>query len=157
VGAVLGHMFPVWPRFKGGKGVATTLGVMRGLSWPVGAITSAAWLGLAALFRYSSVAALLSVVIGAAAAWLMLDWRVALAITLLVPLVWVRARLRCQKRRYDGASCGNFGHLSIAPAERINPASAIQRVHLSCGRCVPSWARCQAGPAALVGHLARQG
>jgi len=90
VGAVLGHMFPVWLRFKGGKGVATTLGVMWGLSWPVGAITCAAWLGLAALFRYSSLAALLSVVIGAAAAWLMLDWRVALAITLLVPLVWVR-------------------------------------------------------------------
>ena len=49
IGAVLGHMFPVWLRFKGGKGVATTLGVMWGLSWPVGAITCAAWLAIAAV------------------------------------------------------------------------------------------------------------
>jgi len=90
VGAVLGHMFPVWLRFKGGKGVATTLGVMWGLSWPVGAITCAAWLAIAAAFRYSSLAALLSIAIGAVVAWLTLDWRVALAISLLVPLVWVR-------------------------------------------------------------------
>src|SRR3974390_440948 len=47
-GAVIGHMFPVWLRFKGGKGVATTLGIMWGLSWPVGAIACAAWLGFAA-------------------------------------------------------------------------------------------------------------
>jgi acyl phosphate:glycerol-3-phosphate acyltransferase len=89
-GAVLGHMFPVWLRFKGGKGVATTLGVMWGLSWPVGAITCAAWLVIAAVSRYSSLAALLSIVIGAIAAWLTVDWRIALAISLLVPLVWVR-------------------------------------------------------------------
>jgi acyl phosphate:glycerol-3-phosphate acyltransferase len=91
IGAVLGHMFPVWLRFKGGKGVATTLGVMWGLSWPVGAISCAAWLLIAAVFRYSSLAALLSIVIGAIAAWLIVgDWRIALAITVLVPLVWVR-------------------------------------------------------------------
>jgi glycerol-3-phosphate acyltransferase PlsY len=90
-GAVLGHMFPVWLRFKGGKGVATTLGVMWGLSWPVGAVTCVAWLLIAAVFRYSSLAALLSIVIGAIAAWLIVDdWRPALAITVLVPLVWVR-------------------------------------------------------------------
>jgi glycerol-3-phosphate acyltransferase PlsY len=90
VGAVLGHMFPVWLRFKGGKGVATTLGVMWGLSWPVGAITCAAWLVIAAVSRYSSLAALLSIGIGAIAAWLTVDWRIALAITVLVPLVWLR-------------------------------------------------------------------
>ena len=90
VGAVVGHMFPVWLRFKGGKGVATTIGVMWGLSWPVGAITCAAWLVIAAVFRYSSLAALLGVVAGAIAAWLTVDWRIALAISLLVPLVWVR-------------------------------------------------------------------
>src|SRR5689334_5150301 len=43
IGAVLGHMFPVWLSFKGGKGMATTIGVMWGLSWPIGAITCAAW------------------------------------------------------------------------------------------------------------------
>jgi glycerol-3-phosphate acyltransferase PlsY len=90
IGAVIGHMFPVWLRFKGGKGVATTIGVMWGLSWPVGAVTCAVWLLVAAVSRYSSLAALLGVAIGAIAAWFTVDWRTALAISLLVPLVWVR-------------------------------------------------------------------
>ncbi|MCC8432153.1 glycerol-3-phosphate 1-O-acyltransferase PlsY [Reyranella aquatilis] len=89
-GAVLGHMYPVWLGFKGGKGVATTLGIMWGLSWPVGAIACAAWLAIAAAFRYSSLAALLSVVVAAAAAWFLTDHRAALLLTLLVPLVWAR-------------------------------------------------------------------
>jgi glycerol-3-phosphate acyltransferase PlsY len=89
-GAVLGHMFPVWLSFKGGKGVATTLGIMWGLSWPVGAIACASWLLFAAIFRYSSLAALLSVVIAAIAAWLLTDPKAATLLTLLVPLVWVR-------------------------------------------------------------------
>ena len=89
-GAVLGHMFPVWMGFKGGKGVATTLGVMWGLSWPVGAIACAAWLLVAAVFRYSSLAALVSVVIAAIASWFLTDPRAAMLLTLLVPLVWVR-------------------------------------------------------------------
>jgi acyl phosphate:glycerol-3-phosphate acyltransferase len=80
-GAVLGHMFPVWLSFKGGKGMATTLGVMWGLSWPVGAIGCAAWLIFAALFRYSSLAT---------AAWFLVDPRAATLLTLLVPLVWAR-------------------------------------------------------------------
>jgi acyl phosphate:glycerol-3-phosphate acyltransferase len=89
-GAVLGHMFPVWLRFKGGKGVATTLGIMWGLSWPVGAIACAAWLLVAAVFRYSSLAALLCVVIAAIAAWFLASSYAATLLTLLVPLVWVR-------------------------------------------------------------------
>ncbi|MDI1284066.1 MAG: glycerol-3-phosphate 1-O-acyltransferase PlsY [Reyranella sp.] len=89
-GAVLGHMFPVWLSFKGGKGVATTLGIMWGLSWPVGAIACAAWLLFAAIFRYSSLAALLSVVVAAGAAWLLTDPKAATLLTLLVPLVWAR-------------------------------------------------------------------
>lgn len=89
-GAVLGHMFPVWLRFKGGKGVATTLGIMWGLSWPVGAIACAAWLLFAAAFRYSSLAALLSVVVAAIAAWFLASSYAATLLTLLVPLVWAR-------------------------------------------------------------------
>ena len=89
-GAVIGHMFPVWLSFKGGKGVATTLGIMWGLAWPVGAIACAAWLLFAAVFRYSSLAALLSVVVAAVAAWFLTDPRAATLLTLLVPLVWVR-------------------------------------------------------------------
>jgi len=89
-GAVLGHMFPVWLSFKGGKGMATTLGVMWGLAWPVGAIACAAWLLVAAIFRYSSLATLLAVVVAAIAAWFLTDHRVAMLLTLLVPLVWAR-------------------------------------------------------------------
>jgi glycerol-3-phosphate acyltransferase PlsY len=89
-GAVLGHMFPVWLSFKGGKGMATTLGVMWGLSWPVGAIACAAWLLFAAIFRYSSLATLLSIVVAAIAAWFLADHRAATLLTLLVPLVWAR-------------------------------------------------------------------
>jgi acyl phosphate:glycerol-3-phosphate acyltransferase len=56
--AVLGHIFPVWLGFRGGKGVATTLGVLLALAWPVGLLASAIWLGCAFAFRYSSLAAL---------------------------------------------------------------------------------------------------
>jgi glycerol-3-phosphate acyltransferase PlsY len=89
-GAVLGHMFPVWLGFKGGKGMATALGIMWGLSWPVGAIACAAWLLFAALFRFSSLATLLSAVVGAIAAWFLTDHRAAILLTLLAPLIWVR-------------------------------------------------------------------
>jgi glycerol-3-phosphate acyltransferase PlsY len=55
-GAMLGHLYPVWLRFKGGKGVATLLGVLLGLSWPIGAVYAAIWIGLLLLVRISSVA-----------------------------------------------------------------------------------------------------
>ncbi len=58
--AVVGHNFPVWLRFRGGKGVATTIGVLLAFSWPVGLITCAIWLAVAVISRYSSLAALVS-------------------------------------------------------------------------------------------------
>ncbi|MDG4602016.1 MAG: glycerol-3-phosphate 1-O-acyltransferase PlsY [Defluviicoccus sp.] len=58
VAAVLGHNFPVWLRFKGGKGVATTLGTTLALAWPAGLAACAIWLAMAAVFRISSLAAL---------------------------------------------------------------------------------------------------
>ncbi len=90
LGAVLGHMFTPWLAFKGGKGVATTIGALWGLSWPLGAITCAAWLVLALVFRYSSLAALISIALAAACSWFTLDPRAAAVVTLLVPLVWAR-------------------------------------------------------------------
>jgi len=60
LGALLGHLYPVWLKFKGGKGVATTLGIMTALSWPVGLIIIAVWLLIAKFFRYSSLAALIA-------------------------------------------------------------------------------------------------
>ncbi len=56
--AVLGHNFPVWLKFRGGKGVATTLGVLLVASWHVVVATCAAWLLIAGMFRYSSLASL---------------------------------------------------------------------------------------------------
>lgn len=55
---VLGHNFPVWLKFKGGKGVAATIGLMLATSYPVGLLVCATWLVTAAVFRYSSLAAL---------------------------------------------------------------------------------------------------
>jgi glycerol-3-phosphate acyltransferase PlsY len=55
-GAIVGHCFPVWLRFKGGKGVATMMGVSLSLAWPVGAAYAAVWLGMLAITRVSSVA-----------------------------------------------------------------------------------------------------
>jgi len=60
--AVLGHMFPVWLRFRGGKGVATVLGVIAALAWPVALASALAWLAMAALFRFSSLASMVSIV-----------------------------------------------------------------------------------------------
>jgi glycerol-3-phosphate acyltransferase PlsY len=54
-GALLGHLFPVWLRFKGGKGVATLIGIVAALCWPVALIVIATWALLFALTRYSSV------------------------------------------------------------------------------------------------------
>jgi acyl phosphate:glycerol-3-phosphate acyltransferase len=60
--AFLGHLFPVWLGFKGGKGVATYLGVLAGLMWKVALVFAAVWLAVAFLFRYSSLAALAAAV-----------------------------------------------------------------------------------------------
>ena len=61
-GAFLGHCFPAWLGFKGGKGVATFLGILIGIAWPVALAFGAIWLGVAALTRYSSLAALIATV-----------------------------------------------------------------------------------------------
>ncbi|TPJ76769.1 glycerol-3-phosphate 1-O-acyltransferase PlsY [Mesorhizobium sp. B2-6-2] len=62
-GAFLGHLFPVWLGFKGGKGVATYLGVLLGLSWQGMLVFAVVWLAMAFLFRYSSLAALAAAVV----------------------------------------------------------------------------------------------
>lgn len=60
IAAILGHMYPLYYGFKGGKGVATTLGVLLGFDWLLGAVWIALWLFAALLFRYSSLAALVA-------------------------------------------------------------------------------------------------
>ncbi|RAZ89685.1 glycerol-3-phosphate acyltransferase [Mesorhizobium hawassense] len=62
-GAFLGHLFPIWLGFKGGKGVATYLGVLLGLAWQGALVFAVVWLAMAFLFRYSSLAALTAAVV----------------------------------------------------------------------------------------------
>ena len=89
-GAVLGHMFPVWLSFKGGKGGATVLGVFLGLSWPIVAVAAVVWLLILATSRYSSLATLLATALGAASAWWLSPRPVAVLATVLVVLVWAK-------------------------------------------------------------------
>lgn len=85
--AFLGHCFPVWLRFHGGKGVATFLGLMLALYWPVGLVSCATWLAAAALSRISSVGALVAALLSTA--WMLLFGRIEMtalcfALTLLI-------------------------------------------------------------------------
>ncbi|MBX7533426.1 glycerol-3-phosphate 1-O-acyltransferase PlsY [Qipengyuania sp. 1XM1-15A] len=66
--AVIGHCFPVWLGFKGGKGVATNAGVAFGLAWPLGLVYAAVWIGMLAVTRISSLAGMTAVIAAAVAA-----------------------------------------------------------------------------------------
>ncbi|WOE73991.1 glycerol-3-phosphate 1-O-acyltransferase PlsY [Alterisphingorhabdus coralli] len=62
-GAFIGHLYPVWLGFKGGKGVATLMGVCLGLSWMIGLAYAVVWLGTLALSRYSSLSGMLAAIV----------------------------------------------------------------------------------------------
>ena len=91
-GAFLGHLFPVWLGFKGGKGVATYIGVLLGLA-PVGVLVFAlAWLGTAFAFRYSSLAALVATV-AVPIVYLLLGMQAEAAfVAILSVIVWIKHR-----------------------------------------------------------------
>jgi len=92
IGAFLGHLFPVWLKFRGGKGVATYIGVLLGLAWPAAIVFCAVWLAVAALTRYSSLAALIASVVAPA----FLQWQgetsLAAAFVVLSVLLWIMHR-----------------------------------------------------------------
>ncbi|QZD89948.1 glycerol-3-phosphate 1-O-acyltransferase PlsY [Qipengyuania aurantiaca] len=85
--AVIGHCFPVWLGFKGGKGVATNAGVCFGLAWPLGAVYAVVWLGMLAITRISSLAGMSAVVAAALAAVFFGWWTFAKALALVAVLV----------------------------------------------------------------------
>jgi acyl phosphate:glycerol-3-phosphate acyltransferase len=90
VGAVLGHAFPVWLGFKGGKAVATSYGVLIAASWPVGLCAGAAWLAMAAVTRTSSLAALVSFALAPVLAAILADQTIIKLALLIAVLVFAR-------------------------------------------------------------------
>ena len=89
-GALLGHQFPAWLRFRGGKGVATAFGILLALSLPVGGLACATWLLTAFVFRYSSLSALFALAATPVFMWWLAnphltEFSIAMAI-----LVWIR-------------------------------------------------------------------
>src|SRR6266446_1039831 len=87
---VIGHMFPVWLGFRGGKGVATALGVLLVIAWKVTVLAALLWLATAAVFRYSSLAALVAAVASIVLAALLVDPARAWLIALIAVLVILR-------------------------------------------------------------------
>ena len=94
VAVVIGHIFPVWLGFNGGKGVATTGGVLLAYAWPVGLAALATWLAVALVTRYSSLAALVASVLAPLYAWLFTGDGMTTATVLVVALLVVIAPSR---------------------------------------------------------------
>jgi glycerol-3-phosphate acyltransferase PlsY len=92
LGAFLGHLFPVWLKFKGGKGVATYIGLLIGLAWPAALIFCAIWLTVAMLSRYSSLAALIASALTPFALWFLGMPQIAVLFIALSVLLWVMHR-----------------------------------------------------------------
>jgi glycerol-3-phosphate acyltransferase PlsY len=107
IGAFVGHLFPVWLKFKGGKGVATYIGILLGLFWPAALAFCGIWIGVALVFRYSSLAAL----VASAIIPLMLFWSqhqtLAAVFALLSAALWIMHRANI-KRLMDGTE-GKIG------------------------------------------------
>jgi glycerol-3-phosphate acyltransferase PlsY len=103
LGAFLGHVFPVWLGFRGGKGVATYIGVLLGLHWPAMLVFAVVWLGSAYLTRYSSLSALLAVVAVPFATWLVpgvaAEPRLALVFAAMSVLVFIKHKGNIERLR----------------------------------------------------------
>jgi glycerol-3-phosphate acyltransferase PlsY len=92
LGAFLGHLYPVWLKFHGGKGVATYIGILLALAWPVGLAFCLVWIAVAALTRYSSLSGLLASAVSPVALWMLGDHPGALVMALLTVLLWIKHR-----------------------------------------------------------------
>ena len=92
LGAFVGHLFPVWLRFKGGKGVATYIGVLIGLYWPAALAFCVIWLSIAAASRYSSLAALIASALTPLGLWAVNRPNIAALFLVLTAALWVMHR-----------------------------------------------------------------
>ncbi|MFI4961781.1 MAG: glycerol-3-phosphate 1-O-acyltransferase PlsY [Hyphomicrobiales bacterium] len=111
LGAFLGHLFPVWLKFKGGKGVAVYIGVLIGLYWPGALIFCPIWMAVAALSRYSSLAALVASALTPLALWGLGQPSTAALFLLLTALLWAMHRANIA-RLLDGSE----GKIGAKPA-----------------------------------------
>jgi glycerol-3-phosphate acyltransferase PlsY len=114
LGAFLGHLFPVWLKFKGGKGVATYIGLLIGLYWPAALLFCAIWLAVAAVSRYSSLAALIASALTPLDLWFLGLPNVAALFLLLTALLWVMHRANIA--RLLAGSEGKIGAKTAAPS-----------------------------------------
>ena len=89
-GALLGHLFPFWLRFRGGKGMATALGILLAISFPVGVAACLSWLMVAFAFRYSSLASLVAAAVAPVFAYGLADLQRAELALFIAVLVWIR-------------------------------------------------------------------
>jgi acyl phosphate:glycerol-3-phosphate acyltransferase len=92
LGAFLGHLFPVWLGFKGGKGVATYIGLLLAMAWPIAIGFCLIWLAVTAITRYSSLAALVASAATPFALWLLGYWPEPVLFALLSLLLWIMHR-----------------------------------------------------------------
>jgi glycerol-3-phosphate acyltransferase PlsY len=115
LGAFLGHVFPVWLKFKGGKGVATFIGILIGLYWPAAVFFCAVWLIVAWLSRYSSLSALIASAATPAFLAFMGQYAPAVLFLLLVALLWIFHRENIT--RLMNGSEGRIGDKSGKPSE----------------------------------------
>jgi glycerol-3-phosphate acyltransferase PlsY len=90
--AFIGHILPVWLNFKGGKGVATFLGALFGLHWPTGLIFCAVWLCAAAIWRYSSLSALIASLVSPVALFVSGQGGAALVVGVMTAILWRKHR-----------------------------------------------------------------
>lgn len=114
LGAFLGHLFPVWLRFRGGKGVATYLGILLGLAWPAALAFAAVWLAVAAASRYSSLSALVASLATPPILWALSEFQAAELFVPLTVLLWWKHRENIGRLR-DGTE-GRIGARGGAPA-----------------------------------------
>lgn len=92
LGAFLGHLYPIWLRFKGGKGVATYLGVLLGAFWPMALGFSVIWIAMAVIFRYSSFAALTASLVTPFLLAYFNEMQLAQAFGIMTLLLWFKHR-----------------------------------------------------------------
>jgi acyl phosphate:glycerol-3-phosphate acyltransferase len=97
--AFLGHVYPVWLGFKGGKGVATFIGIAAGLVWPIALLTCASWLVTARAFRFSSLAALVAAAATPVFFWFLGTTLFALLMLILAVLIFITHRANIARLR----------------------------------------------------------